>query len=133
MKQPAQNNLSVDQSGQALAWLTSLFALALDLANPEAASDELRQVGATYKHLPPGLTRPQVEPVFIRQRVDRLGLDQRDVAGFGVFEVVIPFEALSGMCDSGCNLVRQSTALGGQVDRLDCALLSAHDGVYCRA
>jgi hypothetical protein len=65
------------QFDEVLAGLARTRAPAEDLADPETAADQLVEADATGGHVSPCPAGGQLDAVIARQRLDRLGLDQR--------------------------------------------------------
>lgn len=128
MKQPTQNPLRADHAHQVAARLATLLALTLDIADQEAAADELAKVGAAHQHLPSRLERRDLEPVARLEVFEGFGLDQGDVAGVGVgiVEIAIALDPAPGVRDRLVDLVRKLAVLRRDVDGFDDSLRFCH-------
>lgn len=126
MQQSAKNRRRPDQTGQVVARLAAFLALAFHLANLKAAADEVGEVYPAHDQLPSSVARRQIQPVIGSQSLDRLGFDQRDVAGFRVIELTIAFESASGVGDRYRDLMRGATMRVRKKYPFDCSSLLAH-------
>src|SRR5216683_6372319 len=124
-------DLCTDHAGEVIAGLASFLAYALDLSHAKPLADELTEVDASDDDLAPRVARLQVERVLGVLALDRLGLEQRDVARLRVVEVAITLEPAPGMRDDGLHGVCRLAVLLRQVYRLDPTLVVAHLARKC--
>ena len=78
MRKPLQHP-GLGELLQVGARLAQAVAAALGLAHHEAPADQVVEGEAARHDVAAGLPRPQFDAVLARERLDRLGLDQRDV------------------------------------------------------
>src|SRR5919112_2999728 len=83
MNQPAQHT-GVGEPLQVVARLAQLLPHALHSADREALADEVVEADAAGEDLPPHLGRRDLDPRVLAQPLERLRLDQRQVARVAV-------------------------------------------------
>jgi len=115
------HHLGPDHAREVIAGLAPLLAFALDLADVKALPDELSEVDAANNDLAPRVALVEHDAMLSVLPLDRLGLDQRDIARVRVIEMAIPFEPATSVSRHRLDLMGRLAVFGHQKDRFDAA------------
>ena len=126
MEQTPKNDRCLDHTGEVIAWLAAFLAFALQLADAKAAADEVPKVCPTYNQLPAGVAGRQIDSVIGPHLLDRLGFDQRDVAGVLVIVMTVALESTSRMRHGDRDRTGWAAMHVRKKYRLDSSLALAH-------
>src|SRR5262249_51328467 len=91
-----------------------------EVSDAKAFADEVVQSHAAREDVSPRARRVQVDAVLGRERLERLGLDERELArGVALVEVAVALEPLRRDRPHGVDLFRELAVLRADVDGLD--------------